>query len=70
MVPGVLSNVIPFLRAKPERGLICASYPSGKAMNSPVGMSLRSIGANVSGSSNEARKSIPALCIVAYSGSG
>ena len=36
MVPGVLGRVMPCFKARPERGRICISNPSGIATRSPV----------------------------------
>ena len=65
MVPGLFKTVMPFFRASPLRGRICASKPAGSAMCKPVGMSRRSKGLSTMGSSRLARRSMPALCSVA-----
>ena len=70
MVPGEFSTVIPFFKASPLRGRICASNPCGIAMNSPVGTRHRCMGAKEIGSEILARISIPAESSVAYAGSG
>ena len=62
--------VRPRLSARPLRARICASYPSGNSINKPVGISARPIGWSVTGASRLARKSMPALPVVSYLGSG
>ena len=54
--------------AKPLRGHILATYPSGSAICSPVGTRQRSSGFNTIGCSIFARMSIPAELAVAYFG--
>ena len=56
----MLQTEIPCFNAKPERGLTCASYPSGNCINNPVGTNFLSNGRSVIASSILALKSIPA----------
>ena len=70
MVPGALRTEIPNFAARPLRGLTCASVPSGKAMNRPVGTIALSRGPRVIGSVIFALRSIPADFSVAYAGTG
>ncbi len=70
MVPGEFKTVNPFLKANPERGRICASYPTGSSRNKLVGTKVLSNDFKTIGESRFARKSIPADAFVAYDGSG
>src|SRR5690606_37060034 len=45
-VPGLLRQVSPSRSARPERGRICPSWPSGMASARPVGMRARAPGAS------------------------
>ncbi|MGO7374187.1 hypothetical protein ACCT04_36405, partial [Rhizobium ruizarguesonis] len=40
-VPGEFSHVMPFLKARPERGRTCPSNPSGISKMKPVGSDYR-----------------------------
>ena len=68
MVPGVFKTVMPFFKAKPERGRICASKPFSKAMAMPVLINLISPDFIIISSSIEAVRSMPALPVVSYFG--
>ena len=61
---GAFKTEIPFLAAKPLRGLTCASNPIGKAINNPVLIIQRSRGCRTTSSSRLALRSIPAEAIV------
>src|SRR4051812_29897384 len=68
MVPGVLTSESPCRAASPERGWTSATYPSGKAIEIPVGTSARSPGARIT--STAVTRSAPASPGWAYVGSG
>ena len=68
MVPGEFTTVIPFLLAVPLCGLIWASYPSGIAIDIPVGILTDSLGCRWIGFSILAEISTPLDPTVAYSG--
>ena len=70
MVPGLLSTVTPCLKANPLRGRTCASGALRAAQEQPGGDKGAIPGASTTGASRLARRSTPALCSVAYSGSG
>ena len=60
MVPGALGSVMPNLRAGPECGRTCPSYPEGISKARPVGTATRPPGGISIGSAAADARSIPA----------